>query len=160
MATQMATQMAKRAQLQEIATYYSILNHQEFTGVYSGVWIEPSYFGRSKIWHTIVPAAKDPVRDKLAAIQHFVQGKVWKGFTNHEDSYKGYLWDYCFYVDLDIAGIQSPDKFKINGYEMFTFKTPSVDFTLNAGIALKVTAIPFFSPPITVQQPIIVTQPF
>ena len=149
----MATEMKKQAKVEKtaelkkefkkIGKQYKTLKDQEFTGVYLGTWSE-----QGKTWYMIEPAAKDPVRDKLAAIQHFVQGKVWKGFTTDQDRKYGPQWNDRFFVDLNFAGIPSPDKFKINGYEPFKLTTPNALYALGVGIALKVTAIPFFTPTI------------
>ncbi len=140
--------MEREAELKKITTQYKTLKDQEFTGVYSGVWIEPSDFGQGKTWHTIEPAVGDPIRSKLAAIQQVAQGKVWKGFTTDRDrkSRSQPPWNDRFFVNLDFAGIQSPTKFKLTGCKQFIIPKFNVEYTLGVGFALTVRAIP--PPPI------------
>ncbi len=142
--------MAREAELQEIATQYKTLKDQEFTGAYLETWSE-----HGKTWHMIEPAAGGPIRSKLAAIETVAQGKVWKGFTTDRDrKFRSQPpWNDRFFVNLDFAGIPSPDKFKINGYKQFTLTTPNALYALGVGIALTVKAIPSFTP--TIVQPII-----
>ncbi len=136
----MATQM-EQLKAQEIATVYTLydtLVGQDFTGEYSG-----EYFGPNQKLHTIEPAKDDYiVRAKLAAIQLFAQGKVWKGFTNYQDSYRGLPWDYRFFVNLKPEVIQSTTKFRITGYKTFL----TTKYTLGIGIDLDIS--PIFVQPI------------
>ncbi len=127
----MAAEMEIDAQMEKITRYYNELEGQEFTG---------SYLGSNQRGHMIEPSADDPIRSKLATIQTVAQGKVVKGFTNHQDSKFGKDWDYRFFVDLDRAGIQNPQKFRINKYRQYTFEK-SEDYTFGVGFSLKVTAI-------------------
>ena len=132
-----------KKEFKKIRKQYKTLKDQEFTGVYLRTWSD-----QGKIWHVIEPAVGDPIGEKLAAIRTVTQGKMWRGFTTDQDREYGPQWNDRFFVDLDFAGISSPDKFKINGYESFRLTTPNALYALGVGVALKVTAIPSFTPPI------------
>ncbi len=138
MATQkvLTDDQVKQMEMEMITMGYNELVGQEFTGNYSG-----SSVILSKSWDMITPALDDPIRSKLAAIQTVAQGKVWKGFTNSQDSECGYTWDYRFFVNLDRAGILTPTNFRINNYEEFTIPPTNTDYEFGVGISLKVTAI-------------------
>ncbi len=118
-------------QKEEIAALYKGLVRQEFTGRYKG---------NDGKWDEIDLAAGDPLEAKLAVIQTVAQGKVWKGFTNHQDSDSGYSWNYRLFVRLDLAGIQNPTKFRITDCNRFDMST-SGSYELRVGFSLKVTTI-------------------
>ncbi len=139
-----AQMMAREAQLNKIYALYDKLNNQEFTGAYSG-----EFFGANQRLSTIEPAKDDYlVRARLDDIQQVAQGKVWKGFTNYQDSTVGLPWDFRFFVNLKPEVIQSTTKFRITGYK--TFLTTNVKYTLGVGIDLAIS--PIFVQPIFVQQ--------
>ncbi len=138
MATQkvLTDDQVKQMEMVTITMSYNELVGQEFTGYCLGL----SSFS-NKSWDVITPALDDPIRSKLAAIQTVAQGKVWKGFTNSQDSYLLQNWDFRFFVDLDRAGILTPTKFRINNYEKFPIPPTITDYEFGVGISLKVTAI-------------------
>ncbi len=124
-ATQNIAQM-KLTEMPIITMRYDELVGQDFTGYLDGA--------------EIIPADADLViRSKLDAIQNVAQGKVWKGFTNYQDSKCGHMWDYRLYVELNCAGIQNPTKFRITSYKTVDMKSGEYEF--NVGFSLKVTAI-------------------
>ncbi len=118
-------------QKEEIAALYKGLVRQEFSGTYNG---------NDGKWDRIDLAAGDPLGTKLAAIQKVAQGKVWKGFTNDQDSDSGFSWNYRLFVRLNLAGIPNPTKFRITDSTRFDMSSGS-SYELRVGFPLNVTAI-------------------
>ena len=117
--------MAELNDISEIKQRYEKLKYVAFAGKHVG------YHGK---WDLIEVASEDPFCELLQSVQEVAQEKVWKGFTNSQDSVVGLDWNYRLFVELSPNSSKSSTKFRITNISTF-------QYPLKMGFAMTVEAV-------------------